>query len=336
MNTKAPETSAAPPAVQLAMFRELLRIRLIEEEIVARYSEQEMRCPTHICIGQEAASVGVSAHLRKDDAVFSAHRSHGHYIAKGGDVKAMIAEIYGRQTGCAAGKGGSQHLVDLDAGFMGSAPILASTISVGVGMAWAMKRRKEDRVCVIYFGDGATEEGAFHEAMNYAGVEQLPVIFVCENNLYSVHTPLEVRQPPRAIHELAAVHGMLGLAGDGNDVDEAWRLAKTAVDRARAGAGPTLIELATYRLKEHVGPNEDGGLGYRAPQEIDEWAAKCPIALYEKRLKASGDLTDEYCADLRAQVREEVEGAFAFAIASEFPAVSELDTFVYPETQETR
>ncbi len=330
MDTTAPESSAAPAATRLAMYRELLRIRLIEEEIVARYREQEMRCPTHICIGQEAPPVGVSAHLQQSDAVFSAHRSHGHYIAKGGDVNAMIAELYGRATGCAAGKGGSQHLVDLDAGFMGSAPILASTISVGVGMAWAMKRRKEDRLCVIYFGDGATEEGAFHEAMNYAGVEKLPVIFVCENNLYSVHTPLEVRQPPRAIHELASAHGMLGLHGDGNDVDEVWQLAKTAVERARAGSGPSLIELDTYRLKEHVGPNEDGNLGYRDPKEIDAWAEKCPVAGFEARLLESGDLTDAMIADVRGDISAEVDAAFAFAKASAFPAAEELSTFIYP------
>ncbi len=183
------------------MFREMLRIRMIEEEIVAHYSEGEMRCPTHICIGQEAPPIGISAHLRKDDAVFSAHRSHGHYIAKGGDVGAMMAELYGRKTGCASGKGGSQHLVDLDARFMGSAPILASTISVGVGMAWTMKRRDEDRVCVIYFGDGASAEVTALVAEHALSALKKPPVRVGLPPVLSPTTPeLADHFYPRPIH----------------------------------------------------------------------------------------------------------------------------------------
>ena len=242
----------------MAMYRQALRIRMVEEEIVAQYPEQEMRCPTHICIGQEAPPVGVSAHLKKSDYVFSAHRSHGHYLAKGGDLNAMIAELYGRSTGCALGVGGSQHLVDLEAGFLGSAPILASTISVGVGAAWASKRRDDGRIVVIYFGDGATEEGAFHEAMNFAGVNRLPVVFVCENNLYSVHSALSVRQPAhRTVKEIGPVHGVEALAGDGNDIDTVWQLAEYGVHRARNEMQPVLLEFFTYRWKEHCGPKED-------------------------------------------------------------------------------
>ena len=319
------------PDARRDMLRSLLRIRLVEEEIVARYGEQEMRCPTHICIGQEAPPVGVSAHLRRDDYVFSAHRSHGHYIAKDADLKAMIAEIYGKATGCALGKGGSQHLIDLDAGFMGSAPILASTISVGVGTAWAAKRRGEDRVVVIYFGDGATEEGAFHEAMNFAGVNQLPVVFVCENNLYSVHTTLETRQPGnRTIHQLADVHGMAGAGGDGNDVEDVWRIAGEAVARARSGGGPSIIEFATYRWKEHVGPLEDIHLGYRDQQEFDDWVAKCPVAAYERQVVSDGAMSADEVATMHVDIRAEVEAAFAFAKESPFPEPGALDEFVYP------
>jgi len=313
------------------MCREMVRIRLVEEEIVTRYPQGEMRCPTHICIGQEAPPVGVSAHLKQSDAVFSAHRSHGHYLAKGADLKAMIAELYGRSTGCARGKGGSQHLVDLDAGFMGSAPILASTISVGVGMAWSFSRAGNDQICVIYFGDGATEEGAFHEAMNYAGVHKLPVVFVCENNLYSVHTPLEVRQPARTIAALAEAHGVNGLSGDGNDVDEVWRLADKAVNTARSGRGPSLLEFATYRIKEHVGPNEDGMLGYRSQTEIDTWQSRCPVARYAKALIDEGLISETETAQWRSEIAEEIDQAFQFAIASEFPTVAEQGQFVNPE-----
>ena len=321
----------AEPQVRREMLRQMLRIRMVEEEIVRRYPEQEMRCPIHICIGHEAPPVGVSAHLRREDKVFSAHRSHGHFLAKGGDLKAMVAELYGRATGCALGKGGSQHLVDLDAGFMGSAPILASTISVGVGVAWAAQRRGEDKVVAIYFGDGASEEGAFHEALNFAGVNRLPVVFVCENNLYSVHTPLGVRQPKgRQIYQLGAAHGLTGLACDGNDADAVWRVAKNAVASARAGGGPVLLEFFTYRWKEHCGPDEDFGLGYRSREEFDAWRARCPVANYAARLEADDVVTGAEFGAMRKEIGAEIDEAFAFARSSPFPEPDELARFVYP------
>ena len=321
----------ATTEVRQAMYREALRIRLVEEEIVERYGEQEMRCPTHICIGQEAPPVGVSAHLKRSDYVFSAHRSHGHYLAKGGDLGAMIAELYGRATGCAAGKGGSQHLIDMEAGFLGSAPILASTISVGVGAAWAARRRGEDRVVVIYFGDGATEEGAFHEALNFAGVNRLPVVFVCENNLYSVHSPLGIRQPAhRTVKDIGPVHGVEALSGDGNDIDLAWRLGRYAVERARSGANPVLLEFFTYRWKEHCGPFEDGHLGYRSETEIAEWREKCPVSTYRRRLEQEQALSSALADEMRADIAKEVGDAFTFARNSAYPDVSELGRFVFP------
>lgn len=326
-------TRRAAPDVRLAMYRTALRIRMVEEEIVARYGEQEMRCPTHICIGQEAPPAGVSAHLKASDQVFSAHRSHGHYLAKGGDLKAMVAELYGRSTGCARGVGGSQHLIDLDAGFLGSAPILASTISVGVGAAWAAQRRGEDRVVVIYFGDGATEEGAFHEAVNFAGVNRLPVVFVCENNLYSVHTPLHIRQPShRTVKDLGPVHGVEALSGDGNDIDVVWQLAEYAVGRAREGHNAVLLEFFTYRWKEHCGPAEDAALGYRDKSEIEEWQARCPIARYRQVLVSENILTNEADARLRGEITQEIGAAFTFAKASPFPPKEEMTRFVFPET----
>jgi TPP-dependent pyruvate/acetoin dehydrogenase alpha subunit len=317
---------------KLAMYREMLRIRLVEEAIAVRYGEQKMRCPTHLCIGQEAPPVGVSAHLRKDDLVFSGHRSHGHYLAKGGDLKAMLAELYGRATGCAGGKGGSQHLIDLACGFMGSAPILASTISVGVGAAWAAAMNGEDRVVVVYFGDGATEEGTFHEAMNFAGVNRLPVLFVCENNLYSVHSTLDIRQPKRPIFSLGQAHGVAALHGDGNDVDVVNDLSREAVARARSGEGPTLIELATYRWKEHCGPGDDAALGYRTEQEVLDWKKRDPVATYAARLQAAGAMSVTQEASLRAKLEREVEAAFDFARSSPFPAASELLSHVYPDS----
>jgi TPP-dependent pyruvate/acetoin dehydrogenase alpha subunit len=313
------------------LFEAMLRIRLVEERIVQLYPEQEIRCPTHLCIGQEAPPVGVSAHLADSDIVFSAHRSHGHYLAKGGDLKAMLAELYGRATGCALGKGGSQHLVDLDAGFMGSAPILASTIAVGVGAAWGARMRGENRVVVIYFGDAAVEEGAFHEAVNFAAVQRLPVLFVCENNLYSVHTPLAVRQPAgRSIADLVRGHGISAEAGDGNDVEAVWRLAGAAVARARRGEGPSFLELATYRHLEHVGPHGDLQLGYRSAEEHASWLLRCPVATYRARLETEGTLAAGAADALSRRIGVWIDDAVGFAKSSPFPPAEMMMQHVYP------
>lgn len=313
------------------LYRSMLRTRRVEEAIVERYAEQEMRCPVHICIGQEAPPTGVSAHLLKRDHVYSAHRSHGHYLAKGGDMEAMIAEIYGKATGCAVGKGGSQHLIDLEAGFICSAPILASTISVGVGDAWAARHKGEDRVIVIYFGDGATEEGAFHEALNFAGVNKLPIVFVCENNLYSVHTPLKTRQPEnQTVKRLGPANGMESFDGDGNDIEEVWRLAEYAVSRARNGGGPTLLEFHTYRWMEHCGPLDDTHLGYRSVEELESWKAKCPVDTYRDRLLAEGSADAAWFESQERALGAEIEAAFSAAKGAAFPAPDALFEDLYP------
>jgi TPP-dependent pyruvate/acetoin dehydrogenase alpha subunit len=326
----------ADEETRVAMYRDALRVRMVEQKHVDRYAEQEMRCPTHICIGQEGVPAGVSAHLRTSDAVFSAHRSHGHYLSKGGDLKGMLAELYGRETGCARGMGGSQHLIDLDAGFMGSAPILASTISVAVGYAWAAKRRGEDKLVVVYFGDGATEEGAFHEAMNFAGVFRLPVLFVCENNLYSVHSKLDIRQPEgRRVCDLGAAHGVHGSNGDGNDIDEVWRQAALAVSRIRAGNGPEIMEFMTYRWKEHCGPNEDLVLEYRSQEEFDGWVDKDPVTAYRQRLTEESVLTAERSTEMEAEIAAEIGDAFDFAKQSAFPPPDRMYDFVYPDHEQT-
>lgn len=303
----------------------MVRTREAEERIATLYGEQEMRCPTHLCIGQEAVSAGVTAALRADDLVFSGHRSHGHYIAKGGEMGAMFAELYGRATGCAGGKGGSQHLIDLSCGFMGAAPILSSTISVGVGAAWAAQLDGRDQISVVYFGDGATEEGAFHESANFAAVLRLPVIFVCENNLYSVHSAMDVRQPNRPISALGPAHGMPGVNVDGNDVLAVYEATKTAVGRAAAGDGPTLIEAATYRWYEHCGPGDDIPLGYRSAEELAAWQARDPIARFEQHVSA------DMAQAIRAEATAEVDAAVQFAQSSPFPDASELAQHVLPE-----
>ena len=319
------------PSIQLALFRSMLRIRRVEEEIARRYSEQEMRCPTHLCIGQEAVSAGVSAHLRVDDLVYSGHRSHGHYLAKGGDLRAMIAELYLRETGCAHGRGGSQHLIDLAAGFVASAPILAGTIPIATGGAWGLKRAGGDQIAVVYFGDGAFEEGSCHEAMNFAVLRQLPIVFVCENNRYSVHAKLNVRQPMRPMTDIAKAHGMLAINANGNDVEEVWVVAGQAVQHARSGNGPVFIEFATDRWMEHCGPNTDYDLGYRAMAEIERAHAACPIAAIEKTMIENGLYTSEMREIDVAKIQAEIESAFDFARASPFPSAADLALFIYPE-----
>ena len=314
-----------------ALFRMMLRIRIVEEKIAQVYPEHEIRCPTHLCIGQEAVPAGISAHLANSDYVFSNHRSHGHYLAKGGNLNAMIAELYGRATGCALGKGGSQHLVDTDAGYMGSAPILASTIAVGVGTAWGAMMQGQDRIVVVYFGDAAVEAGAFHEAMNFAATKKLPVIFVCENNLYSVHSPLSVRQPhERSISSLGLAHNVEGLHADGNDVEEVWRLGEYATRKAHAGGGPSLLEFHTYRWKEHSGPSDDWQLGYRSLDELTDWQERCPVACYRRALIAEGDLSATEADEMTAEYRQEADEAVRFAKESPFPSPAQLYRGVFP------
>jgi TPP-dependent pyruvate/acetoin dehydrogenase alpha subunit len=314
------------------MFRELLRIRLVDERIAAIYHEQEMRCPVHLSIGQEATPVGVCAHLTAHDYAMSGHRSHGHYLAKGGSLRTMFAEMYGKVTGCTSGKGGSMHLVDLEAGFLGAVPIVGSTIPIAVGAAWGSRIRGEERVVVTFFGEGATEEGVFHEAINFASLKKLPVIFVCENNLYSVYSPMSVRQPAhREVVEVARGHGVEAYQADGNDVLAVRDLAGRAVAKARAGDGPMFLEFATYRWREHCGPNYDNTFGYRTESEFEAWKEKDPVPAFEHRLRAVGVLTDEILGALTAEVTAEIDDAINFAKASPFPDASEMDTFIFAE-----
>lgn len=307
----------------------MLRIRLVEERIVALYPEQEMRCPVHLCIGQEAVAAGASAALERRDYVFSGHRSHGHFLAKGGNLNSMLAEIYGKATGCAGGKGGSMHLIDPEAGFLGSTPIVGSTIPIAVGTAFGSLMRGEDRVTMVFFGDGAIETGVFYESVNFAVLKALPVIFVCENNLYSVYSPLEVRQPGgRCIADLARALGIESMQGDGNDAELVHRLCSSAVSKARHGGGPAFLEFATYRWREHCGPELDNHIGYRSEQEYLEWKERCPISLLERRLLANGRASAAALDTMRQELEAEVQAAVVFAKQSPFPDRSLMSAHV--------
>lgn len=313
----------------LALLHAMLRIRRIEEALADRYVEQEMRCPMHLCIGQEAIAVGVCAALAVNDVVFGNHRAHGHYLAKGGSLNALVAELYGRSTGCCGGRGGSMHLIDLDAGFLGSTPIVGGTVPLAVGAAWAATLKNENRISVVFFGDGCFEEGVVHESLNFAALHRLPIIFVCENNEYSVYTRLSERQPQRPIYRLAEAHGMASYTGDGNDVEAVRTIAITAIDLARQGNGPQFIELHTYRWREHCGPNFDDDLNYRCAAEIEHGLNDCPIARFAAKLKQSIPDIDAEVERLEAEIREEIALAFDFALASPRPTIADAGTGIY-------
>jgi len=314
------------------LYRDMLRLRVIEETIADLYPQEQMRCPVHLCIGQEAIAVGVCAQLQSDDYVFSGHRSHGHYLAKGGDLKAMMAEIYGKAAGCSRGKGGSMHLLDLDAGFLGATPIVASTIPIAVGAAFGTAMRGEKRVTVTFFGEAATEEGTFHESIQFAALKKLPVVFICENNFFSVYSPMKVRQAEgREVYALARGHGVESRKADGNDVLEVSRLARQAVERARQGGGPSFLEFTTYRWREHCGPGYDNDLGYRTEAEFQQWKARCPVETMRRRLLGEGVLTDGQHEEMMRAINAEMAEAVHHAKTTSFPEESAYSKAVYAD-----
>jgi TPP-dependent pyruvate/acetoin dehydrogenase alpha subunit len=298
----------------LKLYESMLRIRMIEESIANQYSEGKMRCPTHLSIGQEAISVGVCSNLSQNDMVLSTHRAHAHYLAKGGDLKRMIAEIYGKRTGCSKGMGGSMHLIDKSAGFMGSTAIVANTIPVAVGLGLSLKLKNSDSISCVFFGDGAIEEGVFYESVNFAVVKNLPVLFVCENNLYSVYSNLEVRQPKgRKIHKMVNAMGIDSHHDDGNDVIKVFKKVSKLKDKIRSGYGPQFIELDTYRWREHCGPNYDNDIGYRLESEFQKWKKRDPLTKFNKMISS-----DEY-SKVVSKITNEISNAHNFAEKSEFP-----------------
>lgn len=310
-------------------FSEMLRIRMVEERIAEKYAEEKMRCPVHLSIGQEGVAVGVSMALREEDQIVSTHRCHAHYLAKGGDLRAMLSEIHGRASGCCGGRGGSMHLFDPTHGVLLSAPIVASSVPVGVGAALGFKQQLSDAVCAVYAGDATLEEGVFHEAANFAALHKLPVVFVCENNLYSVYTPLSSRQPARPLVDVARAHAMPSTRVDGNDVDAVYGAAAEAVVRARVGEGPTLLVCDTYRWREHCGPNYDNHVGYRSEQELAAWKEHCPIERVRRKLVGHYGFDEAQQRAIAERIRREIEEAFAFAEADPFPESASAGAGVY-------
>ena len=307
-------------------YRALYRIRRTEEEIAKIYPTDKIKSPVHLSIGQEAVSVGVCEALQPSDIVSGTYRSHALYLAKGGDLKKMIAELYGKVTGCAKGKGGSMHLINTAAGFMGTSAVVGTTIPLAVGYAYALKLSGIDAIVVSFLGEGAVEEGVFHESLNLAALKSVPILFICENNGYAIHSRQSKRQPMDNICERARVHGMPAERIDNNDVFEIYERVERASSQIRNGReGPRLFECMTYRWMEHVGPNEDFDAGYRSRSEAQPWFESDPL----KTIGASLDPVRR--GQIEVDVESEIYEAFVFAEDSPFPDDGELYTDVFAE-----
>ncbi|MFH0791007.1 MAG: thiamine pyrophosphate-dependent dehydrogenase E1 component subunit alpha [Candidatus Omnitrophota bacterium] len=313
------------------LYRQLYRVRAVELEIEKLYPADEMKTPVHLCIGQEAAAVGICANLKKDDYCFSNHRGHGHYLAKGGSLKAMIAELYGRETGCSKGRGGSMHLVDTSAGLLGSSSIVAGGIPIAVGAALSAVLKKQKRVSVVFFGDAACEEGVLYESFNFAKLKNLPVIFVCENNFYSVCSPLSHRQPDNHIYSRSKGFSLPAYRVDGTDVLKVYRLADKVIQAARSGKGPVFLECIAYRWRGHAGAGSDAHLGHRTQKELEHWLSKCPLKKLERFLITHKIFKIEYLSAIKQEVNKEIKEAFVFAQNSPFPNIEQLEYYVYKE-----
>lgn len=310
------------------------RIRLCEESLIQPIIDGKIHCPVHLYSGEEAIATGICAALEKDDYIFGNHRSHGHFLAKGGNMSAMIAEIYGKETGCSLGRGGSMHLIDPENGVIGVTPIVAGTIPLATGAALASKIRKENNVTVSFFGDGATGEGGLFEALNFASLKKLPIIFVCENNLYSTHLSIDEIRVENKISEIAKPFNIQSFTADGNDVLVVYDHARKAVDLCREGDGPVFLEFITYRLRGHVGPSDTiqgNRHDIRPKEQITEWKKKDPIILFKKYLIDSKKLTEDEINSIDKLCEAEVAEANSFAIKSKFPDLNELSKYVFKE-----
>lgn len=307
----------------------LLKIRLVEEYIADVYPTDVIKCPIHLSIGSEAVSVGVCSAMKKTDMVIGGHRGHGIYLAKGGDLNEFMAEMYGKETGCSGGKGGSMHLISLESGLLGTTPILGSTIPIGVGAALSSKVRNDRKVTGVFFGDGASEEGVFYESLNMAALYKLPVIFICENNKYSIFQDLKSRQPLDNLYQKGEVFGITGERVNGNNVMEVFKVAQKAIISARSGK-PYLIECITNRWRQHVGPYYDYETGFGTREEVEQiMVEQDPVDILITESKKAGYFDDEFINKIKNQISKEIKISVEFAIASKLPAKSELYNDIY-------
>lgn len=320
------------PDIEISLYRSMLRIRNAELTLAELYKDQEMRTPTHFGVGQEGVAVGVCGALLQDDVVYTHHRCHTHYLARGGSLLGLVAELYGREDGCSRGRGGSVHLTDRRVGFIGSSPILGQGVALAVGSALAFRMDGTQRAATTFFGEGTCDEGIVYECFNYAATNKLPVLFVCENNFYATETPLEIRQPQGTqLCDRARAFRIDAMKVDGNNVVTVYNAAQDALEGIRNGSGPFFLECETYRWLEHVGPMFDYELGrtYRTKEEIELWMKRCPIQRSARRLLASGIATQPQLDGWARDATDEMANAVASAKASPWPNPSTLFENVY-------
>lgn len=316
----------------LNYYEKMLLIRKCEESFIDPILNGTVKCPVHLYTGQEAVAVGISAYLDKKDLIFGNHRSHGHYLAKGGDLYKMIAEIYCKADGCAKGRGGSMHIIDKNIGMLGAAPIVGGTIALTLGAALGLKYRKSKSIAVAFFGDGSTGEGVLFETINFAAMRNLPIIFVCENNFYSTHLPIKETRPNYPIFKIGKAFGIPSYQVDGNNLLKTLIFSQKAVKLCREGKGPVFMEFRTYRMHGHVGSNDNiQGLqtDIRPKSEIEQWRKKDPINRFKKYM-----LNNKICRQVELEtismnIEKEISKAHATAIASSRPSPMELTNYVF-------
>ncbi len=313
------------------LFCAMLRIRRVQERIESLYLQDEMKTPIHLYIGQEAIAVGVCAVLEKKDYIMSSHRGHGHYLAKGGDLKAMIAELHCKKTGCSKGYGGSMHLVDVSVGHLGSSSIVGGGIPIGTGLGLAIRMKKSNQVSTIFFGDGAADEGVLYESINFAILKKLPVIFVLENNQWAVCSHVSVRQPDKNIFHRATPDLLLTKEIDGNNVLDVYETTSQAVQRARTGLGPSFIECKTYRILGHAGCAAQETNEYRDKREVEVWRKKCPVTTFYNTLIDMGILSQDELCVMEKRINDEIDEAFVFAKESPLPTHKNLHNYLFCE-----
>ena len=309
----------------LKLYYSMKRIRMTEMHIADNYNGEvrQMHTPIHLCDGQEGIAVGVCSNLKKQDVVFGNHRSHGHYLAKGGNLKRMIAELHNKETGCCRGRGGSMHLMDKESGVALTSSIVAGNVSIAVGYALSQKIKKSDNISVVFFGDGASEEGSVYESICYAQINKLPVLFVCENNLYSISTPFFIREPNKDI--LSKFESIISAESvDGNDVVQVYESAGEAIRHIRNGDGPFLLECKTYRYRNHHNVGDGVDNRFRTKEELELWKDKCPIMRLEEKLIANGLLNTMEISRIEETIKQEIENAFIYAKKSACPDADTL------------
>jgi len=315
--------------ILLDMYRRLYLIRQVELAIEERYHEDEMKTPVHLALGQEAVAVGVCIHLAREDYVFSNHRSHAHYLAKGGDLKAMMAELYCKETGCSHGRGGSMHLIDVSVSHLGSSSIVGGSIPHAVGAAFAAQYKSEDRLAVSFFGDAASEQGVFYESMAWAKMKRLPVLFVCENNEYSVCSHITARQPMIPIAQRGQAFDIPSETVDGMNLMEVYERAQQALNHVRSGQGPYFLECRVQRWRRHAGSGDPMREKYRQPDELHEGFFRDPVKDYEGYLSSGKMIKPEDLKQMQIEINARIDAAFQYAKESPLPKKEDLEKYLY-------